>query len=102
MVEQAGQPQAGLSLTCLQTLVRFSGDKAHIVLKLVNRDKSSVCVPWVPKDRMSRVMRQPTFCICENKDTDKLRGYREADQRLCFRYIDSTIPLLSIHEISSL
>ena len=40
-------------------------------------------------------MRKPTFCICENKDADQLRGNREADQRLCFRYIDSTIPLFS-------
>ena len=47
-------------------------------------------------------MRKPTFCICENKDADQLRGDREADQRLCFRYIDSTFPLLSISEISSL
>ena len=39
-------------------------------------------------------MKKPTFCICENKDADQLRGNREADQRLCFRYIDSTIPLL--------
>ena len=53
-------------------------------------------------DKMSRVMRKPTFCICENKDADQLRGNREADQRLCFRYIDSTIPLLSKSEISSL
>ena len=45
-------------------------------------------------------MRKPTFCICENKDADQLRGNREADQRLCFRYIDSTIPL-SKSEISS-
>ena len=44
-------------------------------------------------------MRKPAFCICENKDTDQLRGNREADQRLCFRYIDSTIPLLSESEI---
>ena len=51
---------------------------------------------------LSRVMRKPTFCICENKDADQLRGNREADQRLCFRYIDSAIPLLPIHEISSL
>ena len=43
---------------------------------------------------MSLVMRKPDFCICENKYADQLRGYREADQRLCFRYIDSTIPLL--------
>ena len=51
---------------------------------------------------MSRVVRKPAFCICENKDADQLRGNREADQRLCFRYIDSTIPLLSKSEISSL
>ena len=47
-------------------------------------------------------MRKPVFCICENKDADRLRGNREGDQRLCFRYIDSTIPLLSNSEISSL
>ena len=47
-------------------------------------------------------MRKPDFCICENKDADQLRGNREADQRLCFRNIDSTIPLLCKSEISSL
>ena len=36
------------------------------------------------------------------QDTDQLRGNREADQRLCFRYIDSTIPLLSKSVITSL
>ena len=40
-------------------------------------------------------------CICENKDADQLRGNREADQRLCFHYSDSTIPLLLKSEISS-
>ena len=29
-----------------------------------------------------------------NKVADQLRGNREADQRLCFRYTESTIPLL--------
>ena len=38
-------------------------------------------------------MRKPAFCICENKDADQLRANREADQRLCFRYMDSIIPL---------
>ena len=38
------------------------------------------------------VMRKPAFCICENKD---------ADQRLCFCYIASTIPLLPKYIISS-
>ena len=51
---------------------------------------------------MSRVVRKPAYCICENKDADQLRGNREADQHLCFRYTDSTIPLLSKSEISSL
>ena len=44
--------------------------------------------------QMSLVVRKPAFCICENKDADQLRGSRESDQHLCFRYIDSTIPLL--------
>ena len=44
-------------------------------------------------------MRKPDFCICQNKDADQLRGNRETDQRLCFCYTDSTIPLLSISEI---
>ena len=46
--------------------------------------------------------KQTAFCICENKNADQLRGNREADQRLCFRYTDSTIPLLPKSEISSL
>ena len=45
-------------------------------------------------------MGKPTICIGENKDADQLRSDREADQRLCFRYTDSTIPLLPKYEIS--
>ena len=44
-------------------------------------------------------MRKLAFCICKNKDADQLHGSREADQRLCFRYTDSTIPLLPKSEI---
>ena len=53
---------------------------------------------------MSLVVRKPDFCICENKDADQLRGDREADQRLCFRFTDTcgTKPLLPQTEISSL
>ena len=50
---------------------------------------------------MSQLKGKPTICIGENKDTDQLRGNREADQRLCFRYSDSTFPLLLKSEISS-
>ena len=51
---------------------------------------------------MSRPMGKPKICIGENKGADQLRGNREADQRLCFRNSDSTIPLLLKSEISSL
>ena len=51
--------------------------------------------------KLSNHMRKPTTCIGENKGADQLRGNREADQRLCFRYSDSTIPPLLKSEISS-
>ena len=49
-------------------------------------------------------MRKTTFCICENKDAEQLRDNCEADQRLWFRYLHSTIHLhvLSKFELSSL
>ena len=47
-------------------------------------------------------MGKPTICTCENKGADQLHSNREADQRLCFRYTDSTIPLLLKYKISSL
>ena len=46
-------------------------------------------------------MRKPDFRTCENKDADQLRGNSEADQRLCFRHMNSAIPLLSKSEILS-
>ena len=46
-------------------------------------------------------MGKPTICIGENKGADQLRGNREADQRLCFRYSDSTLPPLLNSKISS-
>ena len=51
--------------------------------------------------QMSRVTRKPDFCLCENKGADQLRSNCEADQRLCFRYTDSTLSLLIKSEISS-
>ena len=50
---------------------------------------------------MSRPMGKPTICKGENKGADQLRGNREADQRLCFRYSDSTIPPLLNSKMSS-
>ena len=51
---------------------------------------------------LSSVMRKHAFYICENKGTDQLHSNRAADQCLCIRYIDSTIPLLPKSELSSL
>ena len=48
-------------------------------------------IACIEMKQMSLVIRNPAFCICENKDANQFRGDREADQRLCFRYIDSTI-----------
>ena len=47
----------------------------------------------------SHVARKPAFCICKNKDADQVRCNRESDQRLCFRYIDSTSPHPPKYEI---
>ena len=45
-------------------------------------------------------MGKPTICLGENKGADQLRSNCEADQRLCFHYTDSAIPLLPKYEIS--
>ena len=43
---------------------------------------------------LSLVMRKPDFCISKNKDADQLCSKCTADQRLYFRYMDSTILLV--------
>ena len=43
--------------------------------------------PW---KALSRAMRKPFLCLCENKGAYQLRGKREDDQRICFRYTDSS------------
>ena len=47
-------------------------------------------------------MRKTAVCICKIKGADQLCSNCAADQHLCFCFIDSTIPLLSITKISSL
>ena len=46
-------------------------------------------------------MRKPIIYICENNGANQLRSNCEADQHLCFRHMDSTIPLLLISKVSS-
>ena len=47
-------------------------------------------------------MRKPALCTGKNKGADQLHGNHAADQRLCFRNIDSAIHLLPKSKISSL
>ena len=44
---------------------------------------------------LSHRITKPTTCIGENKGADQLCSNRTADQHLCFRYTDSTFPLLN-------
>ena len=45
---------------------------------------------------LSHVMRKPDFYLCKNNGADQLCSNCTADQRLCFRYTDNTIPPLLI------
>ena len=82
-------------------------DKNRTRLLLLNIFLEVVLTDYPPKNaekdkqQLSRPIGKQTICIGENKDADQLRGNREADQRLCFRYSDSTIPLLLNSKISS-
>ena len=68
------------SIPCSQVLsLHLQSQKMIIVFPLA---KLSMVLSQL---YLSRVVRKPAFCICENKGADQLRGDREADQRLCFR-----------------
>ena len=49
-----------------------------------------MCAYFLINLYLSRLVRKPTICICENKGTDQLGSNCEADQRLSFRYSEST------------
>ena len=53
-------------------------------------------------DHMSRVLGKMAFCIhAKTKPQISCAVTAQVDQRLCFRYIDTTIPLLYKSEIKS-
>ena len=81
-------------------VVNWSTESDLLLTVIIKGMSTQEEVGWVCC--MSHVVRKPVFRICENKDADQLRGNREADQRLCFRYIGSTIPPLPKSEISSI
>ena len=86
----------GLTLTCFKT-------RSNLVNIAYCANYYQAQMSGEPlQDHWSCGVRKPGFCIWENKDADQLCRNRKTDQRLCFRYTDSTIPLLSKSEISSL
>ena len=48
---------------------------------------------------IERAMRKRDYCLSENKGADQLCSDCTADQRLCFRYTDSTIPSLLVPKL---
>ena len=55
----------------------------------------------VKVSHLRRAVRKPVFAYAKT-NADQLHGDREADQRLCFSYTDSTVPILPKSKISSL
>ena len=45
--------------------------------------------------QLCRRMRKPMICICKNKGADQLCSNCEADQHLCFCFMDSTINIVA-------
>ena len=62
--------------------------KSPIRLRTISRS----CIKKFVSNVLSHRMRKQTICLGENSNC-------EADQRLCFRYTDSTISLLSKSKI---
>ena len=77
-------------------LLVFPFDGSYLLLSFV------FLVMLVLKHYLGSQMGKPRICISENKGADQLRSNCETDQRFCFRYTVSTIPLLSESKISSL
>ena len=84
--------------SCLQTKMR----KAFMCSDQVAYESNVLISLFSDTNIVSLIVRKPAFCICENKDADQLRSNCAADLRLCFRYTDSTIPLLPKSEITNI
>ena len=50
---------------------------------------------------MSRVMRKPTFCICENKDADQLRGSFAVTAKLISAFVFATWIVQSLYFLNT-
>ena len=90
----------------------ISGTKPNVIVVQKTQPRRSItgstpgkttAVISSPFEKVNEPRHEKTgLLLCENKDADQLRGNREADHHLCFRYLDSTISLLTKSEISKL
>ena len=55
----------------------------------------------IGQEQMSHLMRKPAYAYANNKGAEVCAS-AESDQRLCFRCLESIIPLLAISKISRL
>ena len=97
------QSQKGLYVQMVRLITTFPGLRPERLTSNQIASQHRISFAWRHKQPiyLSRLVGKPTICIGENKGADQLRGDREADQRFCFRYSDSTFPLLLKSEISS-
>ena len=106
-----------LSVRRIRNNLDDSGTLGHLGDRWVRREFWSRCYVdhnWLSYDsslssiikivghwEMSHVMRKPVHAICEQQRRRSACASAQSDQRLCFRWLDSMIPLLAIAEISS-
>ena len=84
--------QENMSMKCIPPYQRSAFEFHFYMVKM----------GFTGQNYLSGRMGKSTICIGENRGADQLRSNCEADQRLCFRYRDSIIYLLSKSKISSL
>ena len=105
-----GQPIYNPYLADIYSTIIFSSVRAaewarfeeELLTRLTVCSLCMILLVSVSRTNFEPRYEKTNILLCENKDADQLRDNREADQRLCFRYTDSTIPLLPKSEISNL
>ena len=92
-------------MSCSEDSFKCDNDKCINITRVC--DKNNDCSDWSDEQacgkylsyspyELSRVMTKTDFYLCENKGPNQLCSNCTADQRLCFRFWDSTIPLLPL------
>ena len=84
------------------TLIKYPSLHSFVEQSRDPGTKTTVIYSSLRRRIMSHIMTKADFFICKNKGPDQLHCNPAADQCLCFRYIDSKIPVLHKSEISSL